>query len=105
MSLKCYVFDLFFYELNKAEAMIKKAFLTELFRAADMRRWNDKIRHIELRELDYQAQKMAIAYVLAKWEELKNPNTVDWITLIERAFLNFLNALCSPTLSRRYNGK
>jgi putative hydrolase of HD superfamily len=73
--------------------VIKKAFLTELFKAADMRRWNDKIRHIELRELDYQAQKMAVAYVLAKWEERKNPNAIDWITLIERGIFEFLERI------------
>lgn len=30
--------------------MIKRAFVTEIFRAADMRWWGDKIRPVELRE-------------------------------------------------------
>jgi len=73
--------------------VIKKAFLTELYRAANMRRWNDKIRHVELRELDYQAHKMAIAYVLGKYEERANPGSVDWITLIEDGIFEFLERL------------
>lgn len=73
--------------------MIKKAFLTELFRAADMRRWNDKIRHVELRELDHQAHKMAIAYVLGRCEERKNRSHVNWTILIERGIFEFLERL------------
>jgi putative hydrolase of HD superfamily len=49
--------------------MIKRAFVTEIFRAADMRWWGDKIRPVELRELDRQAHKMTIAYALAKYED------------------------------------
>jgi putative hydrolase of HD superfamily len=85
--------------------VIKKAFLTELFRAADMRRWNDKIRHIELRELDYQAHKMAIAYVLGRYEERTNCGDVDWIALIERGIFEFLERLVvtdiTPQVQRR----
>jgi len=44
--------------------MIRKAFLEKIFDAANMQRWNDKIRPVELRELDKQAHKMIIAYFL-----------------------------------------
>lgn len=84
---------------------MKKAFLTELFRAANMRRWNDKIRHVELRELDSQAHKMAIAYLLGRYEELTNPGAVDWIALIERGIFEFLERLVTtditPQVQRR----
>ena len=85
--------------------MIKKAFLTELFRAADMQRWNDKIRHVELRELDYQAHKMAIVYLLGRYEERKNSGGVDWIILIEHGIFEFLERLVetdiTPQVQRR----
>ena len=71
----------------------KKAFLTELYRAADMRRWNDKIRYVELRELDHQAHKMTIAYILGKCEERKNPDNIDWAAIIERGIFEFLERL------------
>ena len=35
---------------------------------ANMQRWNDKIRPVELRELDKQAHKMVIAYLIGKFE-------------------------------------
>lgn len=44
--------------------MIRKPFLLKIFESADMQRWNDKIRPVDLRELDKQAHKMIIAYVL-----------------------------------------
>ncbi|MDR0198900.1 MAG: hypothetical protein LBI08_04070 [Methanomassiliicoccaceae archaeon] len=38
-----------------------------MFDAANMRRWNDHLRPTELTELDKQAHKMVIAWVLAKF--------------------------------------
>lgn len=49
--------------------MIKKALLETIYDSASMQRWNDKIRPVELRELDKQAHKMVIAYVIGKIEE------------------------------------
>ena len=46
--------------------MIRKALLLKLLDAAYMQRWNDKIRPVELIELDKQAHKMFIAYFLGQ---------------------------------------
>ena len=43
--------------------------IERFFKAATMERWNDHIRPVQLTELDKQAHKMIIAYVLAKIEE------------------------------------
>ena len=51
--------------------MIRKALLLKIFDAAYMQRWNDKIRPVDLIELDKQAHKMVIAYFLGKFEEGK----------------------------------
>ena len=52
----------------KKETSIAK--LMERFtKAASMQRWNDHIRPVEFTELDKQAHKMVIAYILAKSEE------------------------------------
>ncbi len=68
--------------------MIRKALLLRIYDAANMQRWNDKIRPVELRELDKQAHKMVIAYMLGKFEE-QNP-AFDWIEVIEGGMIQFL---------------
>lgn len=73
--------------------MIRKPFLLKIFEAADMQRWNDKIRPVELRELDKQAHKMIIAYVLGKFEDKANNNDFNWIEIIEGGIFEFLQRL------------
>jgi putative hydrolase of HD superfamily len=71
--------------------MITKEFILEIFHAAGMRRWNDKIRPVELMELDKQAHKMTIAYFLGKFEE--NREGLNWQEIIEGALFEFLERL------------
>ncbi len=60
--------------------MIRKALALRIYDAANMQRWNDKICPVELKELDKQAHKMIIAYLLGKFEESRE---FDWTELIE----------------------
>ena len=62
--------------------MIRKALLLKLLDAAYMQRWNDKIRPVELIELDKQAHKMIVAWFLARVEEDRGTPIV-WTRLIE----------------------
>lgn len=56
-----------------------------------MQRWNDKIRPVELKELDKQAHKMIIAYFLGKFgEETKG---FSWSEIIEGGLFEFLERL------------
>lgn len=71
--------------------MIRKALLLKIFDAAYMQRWNDKIRPIELTELDKQAHKMIIAYFLGKFEE--NMQNSDWIEIIEGGIFELLQRI------------
>ena len=71
--------------------MIGKAFILEIFNAAAMQRWNDKIRPVELKELDKQAHKMTIAYFLGKFEE--NTEGFNWLEIIEGGLFEFLERL------------
>lgn len=71
--------------------MIRKALLLKIFNAAYMQRWNDKVRPVELVELDKQAHKMIIAYFLGKFEE-GNPG-FDWIKVIEGGLFELLQRL------------
>ncbi len=71
--------------------MIRKSLLLKIFDAANMQRWNDKIRPVELRELDKQAHKMMLAYFLGKFEE--EQEGFDWIEIIEGGIFEFLQRL------------
>ncbi len=71
--------------------MITKEFILKIFSAAGMRRWNDKIRPVELMELDKQAHKMTIAYFLGKFEE--DRKDLNWQEIIEGALFEFLERL------------
>lgn len=68
-----------------------KEFILELFSAAAMQRWNDKIRPVELKELDKQAHKMTIAYFLGKFEE--STEGFNWLEVIEGGLFEFLERL------------
>ena len=71
--------------------MIRKALILKIHDAASMQRWNDKIRPVELRELDKQAHKMVISFILGKFEE-ENPE-FNWIEIIEGGLFEFLQRI------------
>jgi len=71
--------------------MIRKGLLLKIYDSASMQRWNDKIRPVELRELDKQAHKMVTAYILGKFEE-ENP-AFNWIEIIEGGLFEFLQRI------------
>ncbi len=60
-----------------------------LFDSANMHRWNDHLRPVDLTEMDKQAHKAAISWVLGKFEE-KAGNTVNWPRLIEHQMFSFI---------------
>jgi len=70
--------------------MIRKGIIEKIFEAASIQRWNDHIRPVQFTELDKQAHKMILAWVLGKFEETDKGSKVDWISLIEGAFFEFL---------------
>ncbi len=73
--------------------MIRKPLLLKIYEAASMQRWNDQIRTIELTELDKQAHKMIVAYVLGKCEEDISKKDIDWIEIIEAGLFEFLQRI------------
>jgi len=70
---------------------VKKDLLLELLKSAYMQRWNDKLRPIELVELDKQAHKMIIAYFLGKFHE-QDPG-FSWNAIIAGGFYEFLQRI------------
>lgn len=69
--------------------MITKGLLDKIFEAASIQRWNDHVRPVEFTELDKQAHKMILAYVLGKLEESEGHGRVDWLKLIEGGIFEF----------------
>ncbi len=65
--------------------------IKKLYDAANIMRWNDHIRPVELSELDKQAHKIIIAYIVAKFEETYRNADIDWIKLIEGSIFEFLH--------------
>ncbi len=72
--------------------MIKKSLLVKIYEAAGMQRWNDQIRTIELTELDKQAHKMIVVYILSKCEQDMG-GKINWIELIEDGLFEFLKRI------------
>ena len=73
--------------------MILKPVLLKIFEAANMQRWNDQIRAVDMFEIDKQAHKMILAYVLAKCEEDEGNRDLDWIKIIEAGFFEYLQII------------
>jgi len=72
--------------------MIRKALLLKLLDAAYMQRWNDKIRPVELIELDKQAHKMIVAWFLARVEEERG-TPLSWTRVIEGGLFELLQRI------------
>jgi len=68
--------------------MIATELIIRIFEAASIQRWNDHVRPVELTELDKQAHKMLIAYMLARFQE--QIQKIDWLLLIEGGFFELL---------------
>ncbi len=73
------------------KTVIRKGIIDRFYEAASIQRWNDHARPVEFTELDKQAHKMVIAYVLAKSEETERGATIDWLALIEGGIFEFLH--------------
>jgi len=76
---------------HEERVMIRKALLLKLFQAAYMQRWNDKLRPVDLYELDKQGHKMTIAYFIGKFEE--NRNSFNWVEIIEGGIFELLQRI------------
>lgn len=72
---------------------LNKELLELVYDAASIRRWNDQVNPMDFTELDKQAHKMIIAFVLAKVEEDLHPGSVNWLQLIEGGIFDMLHRI------------
>ncbi|CAM2789670.1 HD domain-containing protein [Helicobacter burdigaliensis] len=61
---------------------LSHSLLQKIFTAASIRRWNDQATPVEFVELDKQAHKIFIAYLLAHFEAIEHKREVDFERLI-----------------------
>lgn len=73
--------------------MIRKSILERIYQGAHIQRWNDHIRPKGFTELDKQAQKMIIAYILASFEEETKEVEINWKKLIEGGIFEYLHRI------------
>jgi len=79
---------------TSTNASLNKGLIEHLYDSASIRRWNDQVRPMEFTELDKQAHKMVIAYVLARFEdEGENVPPIDWLLLIEGGIFEMLHRI------------
>ena len=79
------------YMIIMEASMFSKGAIEWIHQAASIQRWNDHLRPAELTELDKQAHKMIIAYVIARYESESGSHVFDWIKLIEGGIIEFLH--------------
>lgn len=77
----------------RGEKMLSKKFTEFLFEGAHIQRWNDHIRPNGFTELDKQAHKMMILYILAKYEEQDHGAKLNWRVLIEGGIFEFMHRI------------
>jgi len=82
--------------------MIAKGLLDKIYEAASIQRWNDHVRPVEFTELDKQAHKMILAYVLGKLEESEGQAQIDWLKLIEGGIFEFFPRVILTTSRPRF---
>lgn len=85
--------------------MLKRGLIQRIYDAASIQRWNDHARPFEIVELDKQAHKMVIAYLIAKFEQHERKSEVDWLGIIEGGIFEFLHRVIltdiKPTVFHR----
>ena len=74
---------------------MKKEFALKIFEGFSIERWNDLVRPFDLVEMDKEAEKMVLAYIIGKYEEHRGVD-VDWEWMIYAGLFDLLKkiALC-----------
>lgn len=74
---------------------MKKDFALKIFEGFSIERWNDLVRPFSVVEMDKDAEKMIVAYIIGKYEEERGV-TIDWDWMIYASLFDLLKkiALC-----------
>lgn len=74
---------------------MKKELALKIFEGFSIERWNDLVRPFEVVEMDKDAEKMVLAYIIGKYEENRGVK-IDWNWMIYSSLFDLLRkiALC-----------
>lgn len=74
---------------------MNKQFALKIFEGFSIERWNDLVRPFDLVEMDKDAEKMVLAYIIGKYEESRGI-PIDWEWMIYASLFDLLRkiALC-----------
>ena len=56
---------------------MKKEFALKIFEGFSIERWNDMVRPFDLVQMDKDAERLFVAYIIGKYEE-QNGVKIDW---------------------------
>ncbi|MCL2702479.1 MAG: HD domain-containing protein [Defluviitaleaceae bacterium] len=87
--------------------MLNRDFAERLFEAFTIQRWNDRIRPVELVEMDKHALKAVLTYLIAGSEEKKG-RPVDWSFIVNACVFSLLQKIAlsdiKSTVTRKIKG-
>ena len=83
--------------MSDSDRALNMNLIFRFFDAANMHRWNDHLRPMDLTELDKQAHKVAIAWYIGKKEEDSGAH-VDWTRIIEYCMFSFIQRMALTDL-------
>ena len=72
--------------------LINFPILNEIFRGFHIQRWNDRIRPMDLIEIDKHSHKMLIAFLIGKYEEMHG-RVIDWEKIIKSGIYELLRRI------------
>lgn len=74
---------------------MEKKLAHKIFEGFSIQRWNDLIRPFDMVEMDKDAEKMVLTYIIGKYEENRG-NKIDWTWIIYASLFDLLKkiALC-----------
>lgn len=79
--------------------------IERFFEGAYIQRWNDFIRPVDFTELDKQAHKMIIAFVIAKHEEQEKAIKLKWDEIVRGCFFEYLQRIILTDIKPAVFGK
>jgi putative hydrolase of HD superfamily len=72
--------------------LINFSILNEIFRGFHIQRWNDRLRPMDLIEIDKHSHKMLIAFVIGKYEEMRGKE-INWDKIIKHGIYELLRRI------------
>ena len=74
---------------------MKKEFALKIFEGFSIERWNDMVRPFDLVQMDKDAERLFVAYIIGKYEE-QNGVKIDWEWMMYASLFELLRkiALC-----------